>query len=111
MSEALKIVTAEDVALLRRSGAWVEEQGPTGKDDPGRLVDLLEDIDTLKHEIHERMRRIDAVKQAKEILREDALRTEELNRKLAELGKAMATGAQGTYDRALIEGYDEQRNA
>ena len=110
MSETLKIVTAEDAALLKRGAAQVEEQGLNGRDDPGRLVDLLEDIDSLKHEIHERMRRLEAVKQAKEILLEDAVRTEALNRKLTELGRSMATDAQGTIDRVSIEPYEESRN-
>jgi hypothetical protein len=90
MSEALKIVTADDAALLKRSVARADEHGLNGKADPGRLVDLLEDIDSLKHEIHARMRRIETVKHAREILQEDALRTEALNRKLTELGRAMA---------------------
>jgi hypothetical protein len=109
MSESLKIVTAEDAALLKRNAARVEGHGLSGGDDPGRLVDLLEGIDGLKHEIHERMRRIEAVKQAKEILLEDAVRTEALNRKLNELGRTMATDAQGASDRVSIESYDESR--
>jgi hypothetical protein len=92
MSEALKIVTADDAALLKQSIAHAEEQNLRSEDDSGRLIDLLKDIDSLKHEIHERMRRIEAVKQAREILLEDAARTEALNRKLTELGRAMAGG-------------------
>jgi len=89
MSETLKIVTAEDAALLKKPVARVTEFGLQSEDDPGKLIDLLEDIDGLKHEIHERMLRIEAVKQAREILQEDAARTDVLNRKLAELGRAM----------------------
>ena len=89
MSETLKIVTAEDAALLKKPVPRVTEFGPQSADDPGKLIDLLEDIDGLKHEIHERMLRIEAVKQAREILQEDAARTDVLNRKLAELGRAM----------------------
>ena len=89
MSETLKIVTAEDAALLKKPVPRVTEFGPQSTDDPGKLIDLLEDIDGLKHEIHERMLRIEAVKQAREILQEDAARTDILNRKLAELGRAM----------------------
>ena len=89
MSETLKIVTAEDAALLKKPVARAAEFGLQSEDDPGKLIDLLEDIDGLKHEIHERMLRIEAVKQAREILQEDAARTDVLNRKLAELGRAM----------------------
>jgi hypothetical protein len=89
MSESLKIVTAEDAALLKKPIPRVAEFGVQSTDDPGKLIDLLEDIDGLKHEIHERMLRIEAVKQAREILQEDAARTDVLNRKLAELGRAM----------------------
>lgn len=89
MSETLKIVTAEDAALLKKPVARVTGFGLQSEDDPGKLIDLLDDIDGLKHEIHERMLRIEAVKQAREILQEDAARTDVLNRKLAELGRAM----------------------
>ena len=102
MSETLKIVTAEDAALLKKSVARAAEFGLQGEDDPGKLIDLLDDIDGLKHEIHERMRRIEAVKQAREILQEDALRTDALNRKLAELGRAMV-GVHGETRREEIQ--------
>jgi hypothetical protein len=102
MSETLKIVTAEDAALLKKPVARVAEFGPQSEDDPGKLIDLLEDIDGLKHEIHERMLRIEAVKQAREILQEDAVRTDVLNRKLAELGKAMV-GVQAETRREEIQ--------
>jgi hypothetical protein len=57
--------------------------------DATRLIDLLEDVDGLKREIQERMKRAEAVKQAKALLLEDAQRTEALNRKLAEIGRAV----------------------
>jgi len=78
-SEVLKIVTPEDVELAKKPPVRAIEQAPAGDEvDPRNLMDLLGDIDGLKHEIHERMRRIEAVKQARSVLLEDAARTEAL---------------------------------
>lgn len=87
-SDALNIVasTYPDVGGNSRSRA--DEQEPWTGVDPLRLIDLLENIDGLKQEVQERMRRVEAVNQAKSLLQEDAIRTEALNRKLAELGRA-----------------------
>jgi hypothetical protein len=90
-SDALKIVTQEDIELAKRTPAAGDEV------DPSKLMDLLGDIDGLKHEIHERMRRIEAVKQAKSVLLEDAERTEALNKRLAEIGKAMSVAHMGVF--------------
>ena len=95
LSEALKIVTQEDVELAKKPSARTAEQGLGGDADSTNLMGLLGDIDGLKNEIHERMRRIEAVKQAKSILQEDAERTEALNRRLAEIGKAMTVAQTG----------------
>jgi len=105
-SEVLKIVTPEDVELAKKPPVRAIEQAPAGDEvDPRNLMDLLGDIDGLKHEIHERMRRIEAVKQARSVLLEDAARTEALNKKLAEMGKAMSAaqaGILGAEDEAEI---------
>ena len=106
MSDALKIVTQEDIELAKRATARVAEP-ITGDDvDPAKLMDLLGDIDGLKHEIHERMRRIEAVKQAKSVLLEDAERTEALNKRLAEIGKAMSVAHVG-----ILGGGNEKEDA
>ncbi len=89
MSDALRIVTPEDAALAKKPPVRVTEAEEWKDADSTKLVDLLEEIDGLKYEIHERMRRIEAVKQARSVLLEDAVRTEALNRKLHELGRAM----------------------
>ena len=83
MSDALKIVTQEDVELAKKPPMRVADQALGNEMDPAKLMDLLGDIDGLKLEIHERMRRIEAVKQAKSVLQEDAERTEALNKRLA----------------------------
>ena len=94
-SESLRIVTHEDAEHAKkaplRAGELIADNDP----DPERLMDLLGDIDSLKLEIHERMRRIEAVKQAKSVLLEDALRTEALNKRLAEIGKVMSAAHSG----------------
>jgi hypothetical protein len=90
LSDALKIVTQEDVELAKKPPVRMAEQNPGNDADPGNLMSLLGDIDGLKNEIHERMRRVEAVKQAKSVLQEDAERTEALNKRLAELAKIMS---------------------
>jgi len=95
MSDALKIVTQEDVELAKKPPMRVADQALGNEMDPAKLMDLLGDIDGLKLEIHERMRRIEAVKQAKSVLQEDAERTEALNKRLAEIGKAMSVAQAG----------------
>jgi len=88
-NEALKIVTHEDAEQAKSIPSRVAGLNPGEELDPTKLMDLLGDIDGLKREIHERMRRIEAVKEAKSLLMEDALRTEALNKRLAEIGKVM----------------------
>jgi hypothetical protein len=95
LNEALKIVTQEDVELAKKAPVRTAEQGVGSDIDSANLMGLLGDIDGLKNEIHERMRRIEAVKQAKSVLQEDAERTEALNRRLAEIGKAMTVAQSG----------------
>ncbi len=101
MSDALRIVTPEDAALAKKPPARVAEVEEWKDADSTKLVDLLEEIDGLKYEIHERMRRIEAVKQARSVLLEDAVRTEALNRKLHELGRAMG-GVQAGYGQERV---------
>jgi exonuclease VII small subunit len=94
LSDAWKIVTQEDLELAKKPAAWTPEQNDL---DSASLMGLLGDIDGLKNEIHERMRRIEAVKQAKSVLQEDAERTEALNKRLAEIGKAMNVAHAGVH--------------
>lgn len=95
MSEGLKIVTSDDVEQAKKPAVRQTEPEEWSDAEPSQLVELLDDIDGLKYEIHERMRRIEAVKQAKSVLLEDAIKTEALNKKLAALGKAMAQAPSG----------------
>ena len=83
MSEAFQLITSSSPEYNRKPPFRTDDPGLWTDVQADQLVNLLEDMDGLKHEIHERMRRIEAVKQAKSVLREDALRTEALNQKLA----------------------------
>jgi hypothetical protein len=89
-NDALKIVTHEDVELAKRPLGRAGVMNPADAVDPAKLMEMLGDIDSLKREIQDRMRRIEAVKQAKSLLIEDAQRTEALNKRLAEIGKVMS---------------------
>jgi hypothetical protein len=52
---------------------------------------MLKDIDGLKEEIHERIRRLEAVRQARAVLLEDAARNDLLSRRLTELGNGIVS--------------------
>src|SRR5271165_2038400 len=105
-SDTLKIVTHEDAVLAKKPPLRVGEQVPADDEEPDKLMELLGDIDGLKQEIHDRMRRLEAVKQARSLLREDALRTEALNKRLAEFGKVMSA-----VNSPMIAPAKEQENA
>jgi hypothetical protein len=75
--------------LVRKPSARVSDAPANQGSEPAPLVDLLQDIDGIKHEIQERMRRIEAVKHAKSVLQEDEVKSEALNKKLAAIGQAM----------------------
>jgi hypothetical protein len=97
-NDALKIVTHEDVEQAKRPVSRAVSTNPAESIDPAKLMDMLGDIDSLKREIQDRVRRIEAVKQAKSLLVEDAQRTEALNRRLAEIGKVMSAVHSGILD-------------
>lgn len=92
-SDGLKIVSPENLEFSKRASARPVDPAPGAESNPEQLMGLLGDIDSLKVEIHERIRRMEAVKQAKSVLMEDAVRTEALSKKLAEIGQMMS-GAQ-----------------
>ncbi len=93
LSDGLKIVSPENPEFSKRAAARPGDSSPAAEGTPEQLMGLLGDIDSLKVEIHERIRRMEAVKQAKSVLLEDAVRTEALSKKLAEIGQMMS-GAQ-----------------
>jgi hypothetical protein len=97
-NDALKIVTHEDLEQAKRPMNRTGSTNSVEAVDSAKLMDMLGDIDGLKREIQDRMRRIEAVKQAKSLLVEDALRTEALNKRLAEIGKAMSAVHSGILD-------------
>jgi len=104
-NDALKIVTQDDVEQAKRPLGRVGFPISADTIDPAKLMDMLGDIDSLKREIQDRMRRIEAVKQAKSLLMEDAQRTEALNKRLAEIGKVMAVVHSGfLLDESVFEG-------
>ena len=86
-NEALKIVpqgnfdqTGSDLPRLAGN--------PSGEGfSQSRLENLLGDIDGVKREIHESMRRIDAVREAKSLRTDESRSTEILNSRLAEMTK------------------------
>lgn len=104
-NDALKIVTHEDLEQGKRPVVRVGSSPPADALDPAKLMDMLGDIDGLKREIQDRIRRIEAVKQAKSLLEEDALRTEALNKRLAEIGKVMSAVHSGILE--SDHGFDE----
>jgi DNA repair exonuclease SbcCD ATPase subunit len=89
-SDALKIVTQGNAGVAKNSSLRAWEQNDGAESDTDNLMGLLGEIDGLKQEIHERMRRVEAVKQAKSVILEDAVRTEALNKRLAQIGKVMS---------------------
>jgi hypothetical protein len=89
-NDVLRIVTLEGVEVPTKFQIQPGDQGLTYEAEPEKLVQILNDIDSIRREIQERMRRTEAVKQAKSLLMEDAARTEALNKKLAEIGKMMS---------------------
>jgi hypothetical protein len=105
-SDGLKIVTQEDAELARKLPPRSSEAHAEDEESPSQLMELLGNIDGLKQEIHERIRRIEAVKQAKSVLLEDAMRTEALSKKLSDLGKVMSAAQLG-----LLIGPDVQIDA
>jgi len=92
VNDAFRIVPRPDAESWQESEGSAEEQLALSSDDPSGLIDMLKDIDGLKEEIHERIRRLEAVRQARAILLEDAARNDMLSRRLAELGRGIATG-------------------
>jgi len=59
-NDALKIVTHDDVEQGKRPFGRAGIPSPVESVDPSKLMDMLGDIDSLKREIQDRMRRIEA---------------------------------------------------
>lgn len=95
LSDGLKIVSPENPEFSKRVPVRPVDPPLGAEGEPEQLMELLGDIDSLKIEISERLRRMEAVKQAKSVLLEDALRTEALNKKLAQLGMMMSGAKPG----------------
>jgi DNA repair exonuclease SbcCD ATPase subunit len=76
--------------------------------DPGHLMNLLDDIDGIKREIQERMRRVDAVREAKSFLQDESSRTEMLNQKLSEMNRLISQAQSGTAPSTETSGYPSQ---
>lgn len=86
-------MSPENFEFSKRAPFRPADAPPESEGNSEQLVELLGDIDSLKVEIQDRIRRMEAVKQAKSVLLEDAVRTEALSQKLAQIGKVMS-GAQ-----------------
>jgi hypothetical protein len=96
-NEALKIVPHEIAEPGRSSLPRLAGLKPGEDLDPARLMDLLGDIDGIKRDIQERMLRIEAVKEAKTLLMDEAARTEILNKRLTEMSRLMKAVDSGSF--------------
>ena len=79
----------EDPVLVQRTLARIAEQDTWNDVFSTKLIELLDNIDGLKHDLRERMRRIESVTRAESALLDEATRTESLNTKLAETEQAL----------------------
>ncbi len=85
-NDAFRVISRSETEPHEESGLTTLEPRPVTGDEGNGLVRLLNDIDGLKHEIQERIRHADSVRQARALLMQEAARTEALNRRLAGLG-------------------------
>lgn len=80
----------EDTELVKKTLTRIDEQDKWNDVFSTKLIELLDNIDGLKKEIRERMRRVESVKVAESVLLDEATRTEALNTKLLETETALA---------------------
>lgn len=80
----LDIFSPSDPELVKRTLTRIDEQDTWNDVFSTKLIELLDNIDGLKKDIRERMRRIESVTIAESMLLDEAARTETLNTKLAE---------------------------
>jgi hypothetical protein len=79
----------EDAEIVKKTLARIDEQDKWNDVFSTKLIELLDNIDKLKKEIRERMRRVESVKFAESMLLDEAAKTEALNAKLSETEKAL----------------------
>lgn len=91
VNDAFRIVSRSDSDPDEESRNPSDEERYRNGEDSAGLGVLLNDIDGLKHEIQDRIRRQEAVRQARAVLMDDAARTDGLNRRLAALGLGSVT--------------------
>lgn len=90
----LDIFSASDPELVKKTLARIDEQDKWNDVFSTKLIELLDNIDGLKKDIRERMRRVEAVKVAESMLLDEAAKTETLNTKLEETKKALGLAGQ-----------------
>jgi hypothetical protein len=88
-TDFLKMFTPEDAEVVKKTLARIDEQDRWNDVFSTKLIELLDNIDGLKKEIRERMRRVESIKFAESVLLDEASKTENLNLKLAETEKAL----------------------
>jgi hypothetical protein len=79
----------DDAEVVKKTLARIDEQDKWNDVFSTKLIELLDNIDGLKKEIRERMRRVEKIKLVESILLDEAARTEALNAKLSETEKAL----------------------
>lgn len=89
LGDVAKWFGPEDAELVKKTLTRMDEQDKWNDVFSTKLIELLDNIDILKKEIRERMRRVESIKFAESVLLDEAARTEELNTKLSETEKAL----------------------
>lgn len=89
LTDFLKMFAPEDAEVVAKTIARIDEQDKWNDVFSTKLIELLDNIDGLKKEIRDRMRRVESVKFAESLLLDEAARTEALNAKLSETEKAL----------------------
>jgi hypothetical protein len=81
LGDVAKWFGPEDAELVKKTLTRMDEQDKWNDVFSTKLIELLDNIDILKKEIRERMRRVESIKFAESVLLDEAARTEELNTK------------------------------
>ncbi len=82
-----ELFAPNDPELVEKTLARLAEQDTWNDVFSTKLIELLDNIDAVKGEIRERMRKVESVTQAESLLLEEAAKTEALNHKLADTEK------------------------
>ena len=89
VSDLLSKFTPDDTEVVKKTLSRIDEQDKWNDVFSTKLIELLDNIDGLKKEIRERMRRVESIKFAESVLLDEAARTEVLNTKVLEAETAL----------------------